>query len=98
MRIYQKGDLVKVWSLQSFHGGGFIDGRIGVVRQKQTGQSVIVHVHRSGVPLTDSYEVYAQQLELVEAVENIQFTKPILTPRQEIEQLRTELLANKCIQ
>lgn len=69
MAEYKRGDVVKVWSLQSFDEGGFIDGREGVVKQDQNGgKSVIVAVERNigGVMKLDpSYEVYAQQLELV---------------------------------
>lgn len=80
MRNYKKGDIVRVWSLQSFHHGGFIDGRIGIVRQDQgKGSSVIVALMRNfgGERMVDfAYEVYARQCELVatatkETIENI---------------------------
>ena len=77
---FKRGDIVKVWSLQSFHGGGFIDGKKGIVRQDQTGNSVLVIVNRKvniGKPypynnsIDSSYEVYARQLDLVKkATEN----------------------------
>lgn len=65
---YKKGDVVKVWSLQSFHGGGFLKGKQGIVKQDQIGDSVLVSVERNfgGEYRVDpSYEVYAKQLELV---------------------------------
>lgn len=70
MRLYKEGDVVKVWSLQSFFGGGLINGREGVVSQDQhpKSESVLVAVERKrdGKDVIDpSYEVYAQQLELV---------------------------------
>lgn len=65
---YKQGDVVKVWSLQSFHGGGFIEGTEGVVKQDQMGKSVLVAVPRAidgKMKVDPSYEVYEQQLELV---------------------------------
>ncbi len=70
-RLYKKGDAVKVWSLQSFHGGGFLKGREGIVSQDQTSGSVLVAVERkiSGEDIVDtSYEVYPEQLRLISAV------------------------------
>ena len=68
MTVYKKGDVVKVWSLQSFYGGGFLEGVEGIVQQDQHGSSVLVAVERNidGVMRIDpSYEVYDKQLELV---------------------------------
>lgn len=69
MAEFQKGDIVKVWSLQSFHGGGFLKGVEGIVAQNYNpGDSVFVSVERKidGVVKVDPhYEVYEQQLELV---------------------------------
>lgn len=66
---YKRGDVVKVWSLQSFSDGGFINGREGIVSQDQgNGTSVLVAVERkiNGKNKIDpSYEVYPQQLKLV---------------------------------
>lgn len=71
--VFEKGDHVRVWSLQSFHGGGFLDGEDALVRQDQHGRSVILIVARKFPSFTDesirgidsSYEVYAQQIQLV---------------------------------
>lgn len=66
--IYKKGDVVKVYSLQSFHQGGFLDGEKGIVIQDQNGRSVLVAVKRnfdSVYKVDPSYEVYPQQLRLV---------------------------------
>ena len=63
---YKKGDLVRVWSLQSFSHGGFLKGAKAVVRQNQTGDSVIVCVVRNiggEYKVDTSYEVYAEQLK-----------------------------------
>ena len=69
---YEKGDRVKVWSLQSFFHGGFLDGEKAVVRQSQTGDNsigsgtVVLGVVRNieGVyKLDQHYEVYARQCE-----------------------------------
>ena len=66
---YYEGDRVKVYSLQSFHHGGFLCGEYGTVSQDQNeGRSVIVSVRRKidGVYKIDrSYEVYSEQLRLV---------------------------------
>lgn len=69
MRPFKRGDRVKVWSLQSFSYGGFLEGEPGLVRQDQgSGKSVLVILTRkiNGEYMLDSsYEVYAQQVELV---------------------------------
>lgn len=65
---YKRGDIVKVWSLQSFFGGGFVKGTEGVVSQDQIGASVLVAVKRKmcGEDKIDpNYEVYDKQLELI---------------------------------
>ena len=36
-RKFKKGDRVKVWSLQSFSGGGFLKGEPAFVKQDQYG-------------------------------------------------------------
>ena len=69
-RLYSKGDAVRVWSLQSFSGGGFLNGRKGIVSQDQVGGSVLVAVERKlhGEDMVDtSYEVYPEQLKLISA-------------------------------
>lgn len=66
--VYKRGDIVKVWSLQSFSNGGFLNGEIAIVRQDQTGSSVLLIVSRNikGTYMLDlSYEVYTKQVELV---------------------------------
>jgi len=72
--LFKKGDIVKVWSLQSFYDGGFIKGTEGVVIQDQNnGGSVLVAVVRKfgGKDRIDpSYEVYSQQLRLVKRPTN----------------------------
>ena len=97
---FKMGDIVKIWSLQSFHGGGFIDGKKGIVRQDQTGNSVLVIVHRTvniGKPyphnnsIDSSYEVYGRQLELVEkatpeSIKNVQEFLELNQKVREIEQ------------
>lgn len=68
-KLFNKGDEVRVWSLQSFVGGGFLDGAPAVVRQGQDviTDSVLVAVYRKGKDGNDfldmNYEVYAKQLE-----------------------------------
>ena len=66
---YYKGDRVKVFSLQSFHHGGFLNGTFGTVTQDQgDGGSVIVSVRRKikgEYKIDRSYEVYPEQLRLV---------------------------------
>ena len=67
MKRYKKGDIVKVWSLQSFFEGGFIKGRKATVMQDQIGSSIIVAVKRkiNGKMVIDpSYEVYAKQARM----------------------------------
>ena len=70
-RLYKKGDAVRVWSLQSFSGGGFLKGRKGIVSQNQVSGSVLVAVERKidGEDIVDtSYEVYPEQLKLISAM------------------------------
>ena len=65
---YKKGDVVKVYSLQSFFGGGFINGTEGIVSQDQNSGSVLVAVKRKrdGEDEIDpTYEVYPEQLRMV---------------------------------
>ncbi len=72
-----RGDLVRVWSFQSFFDGGFINGRLARVKQNVTAEpntSVILIVERkiskndksnsfNGIDV--SYEVYCQQIEFI---------------------------------
>ncbi len=68
---YYKGDRVKVFSLQSFSSGGFINGTYGTVTQDQgEGGSVIVSVRRKiegEYKIDRYYEVYPEQLRMVKA-------------------------------
>lgn len=64
------GDVVKVWSLQSFCNGGFLEGETAIVFQDQhdNQSSVLLTVTRNikGTHMLDqSYEVYTRQTELV---------------------------------
>ena len=55
--MLKRGDRVLVWSLQSFHYGGFLKGEPAFVRQNQnTGDSVILCVIRN------KRGVYVQQV------------------------------------
>ena len=68
--LYKKGDVVKVYSLQSFRGEGFINGKRGIIVQDQHSAhtSVIVAVERKineKHQMDSSYEVYHQQLKFV---------------------------------
>ncbi len=67
--LYKKGDIVKVYSLQSFSYGGFINGKEGVVKQDQRiGGSVHVSIERiidGEYRIDPNYEVYPEQLKLV---------------------------------
>lgn len=69
-RYFKRGDVVKVWSLQSFNHGGFLKGVTAVVRQNQhEASSVLLIVPRkiNGVRMLDtSYEVYEEQIKLIE--------------------------------
>lgn len=67
---YKKGDKVRVWSLQSWGGGGFINGSEGYITQDQIGSSVMVALVRKkdGIyQLDTSYEVYAEQCKPMDA-------------------------------
>lgn len=67
--LYKKGDIVRVYFLQSFSYGGFINGREGVVKQYQRiGGSVHVSIERiidGEYRIDPNYEVYPEQLRLV---------------------------------
>ncbi len=77
---YETGDKVKVYSLQSFFDGGFINGTEGAVKQDQLdGGSVLVSVKRKidgEYKIDSSYEVYPEQLRLIKKKSN---NKPIKT-------------------
>ena len=63
--MYKKNDIVLVYSLQSFFAGGFLNGEPAIVKQNQTGKSVIVMVIRNfnmQFLLDTSYEIYEKQL------------------------------------
>jgi hypothetical protein len=106
---FKKGDRVRVWSLQSFSGGGFLNGEPAVVRQSQfqEGDSVILAVVRKkdGVyKLDKSYEVYAKQCELLEEAPKPKSEysegdsqSEYEIAKEELEEYRIELLNNKYI-
>jgi len=81
------GDVVKVWSLQSFSDGGFLKGATAIVTQDQhtDASSVLLTVKRKikgECMLDQSYEVYTQQTELVssatpESKENMKWFKEL---------------------
>lgn len=65
------GDVLKVWALQSFFGGGFLKGEVGIVFQDQhtNDGSVLVTIKRNikGKHMLDkSYEVYPEQTKLIQ--------------------------------
>lgn len=78
-RLFKRGDNVKVYSMQSFKGGGFLNGVDGVVsRDQMEGGSVLVSVMRvmrdtrgSANYIDPSYEVYPQQLRLLVRAEDM---------------------------
>lgn len=67
--LLKKGDVVRVWSLQSFFGGGLINGRKAVVKQDQIGSSVLLIVKRNNgkgqIIIDELYEVYREQCKLL---------------------------------
>ena len=74
---FLKDDVVRVWSLQSFSGGGFLNGVDAIVRQDQLGDSVILRLVRNqgGQQAVDNaYEVYARQCELVKRLRRNPFS------------------------
>ena len=79
--VFKKGDAVRVWSLQSFYHGGFINGTEGIVSQDQIGDSVLVSVMRNfnGEYKSDkNYEVYPQQLKLIKKKETMKRYKLVI--------------------
>lgn len=86
---YKKGDLVKVYSLQSFFYGGFLNGDFAIVSQDQNkGSSVLVTVCRNfnmTYKLDFSYEVYEKQLESI-----ISFDKLDIRDREKLEKILLE--------
>ena len=98
MRKYKKGDVVKVWSLQSFFGGGFLKGEKAIVRQNQTGDSVIVCVVRKiegEYKVDTSYEVYDKQLELV--THDTEEIDDYVVAKETLEKVKITLLSGKSI-
>lgn len=57
-RARTQGEVVRVYSAQSFFGGNRYDGQLATVVQKQIGASVLVEIPGR----EHSYEVYAHQL------------------------------------
>lgn len=71
MGDFKKGDLVFVWSLQSFDGGGFLNGVPGIVTQDsgKDEESLYVTVERKRggrIEVDEDYEVYKGQVKLAE--------------------------------
>jgi len=94
---FKKGDRVKVWSLQSFNQGGFLNGEPAIVRQSQTGDSVILAVVRNfdGVYKVDeSYEVYAKQCELITDPSDLNPDQNYANARKDLENHHKNLMAN----
>lgn len=59
---FRAGEKVRVYSLQSFFGGGFIKGQVGTVKQDQHGGASVLIALRGR---EQSYEVYPEQLRLI---------------------------------
>lgn len=108
--MYKTGDIVKVWSMQSFFGGGFLNGRIAIVRQDQMDDgSVLLIVARKvgykslntafkGMTILDTaYEVYTQQTEFVKSAteEDCVAVKEFLTLNQKIRSYEFQLILEK---
>lgn len=73
-KVYQKGDRVRVWSLQSWEGRGFIKGELATVTQKQIGSSILVRFDKDKYnppPEHATYEVYAEQVKPVDPNEHV---------------------------
>ena len=94
MKQLKKGQRVLVWSLQSFHHGGFLKGEPAFLRQSQTlnGSSVILCVVRnydSIYKIDTSYEVYFEQVKIVK----LKDWKAV----KELKELRKEIMEIKSI-
>jgi hypothetical protein len=90
MRLFKKGDRVKVWSLQSFSNGGFLYGEDAIVRQDQIGKSVVLIVPRNfgGTYKVDpSYEVYAEQCKLESEIFQAPDPQGYLKAKGEVEEV-----------
>lgn len=96
--MYKKGDRVRVWSLQSFQNGGFLEGADAVVRQDQRHSSVILAVVQNiggEYQLNKSYEVYAKQCEPFEECK--QGDQSFEIASKELQEYRKELLQSKTL-
>ena len=96
--MFKKGDRVKVWSLQSFSNGGFLNGEPAIVRQSQIGDSVILCVVRNfdgDYKLDKSYEVYAKQCELIK--ENPKSKINYQKASQDLEDYLKDIMSNEAI-
>lgn len=75
---YGAGDIVKVWSFQSFSNSSSLNGELAIVREDQSSKSVLLIVALKPNPkrvnpcfagcyaLDICYEVYQRQIELVQ--------------------------------
>jgi hypothetical protein len=96
--MFKKGDKVKVWSLQSFTNGGFLNGEPAIVRQSQNGDSVILCVVRNfggEYKLDKSYEVYAKQCELIQEAPKSETS--YIKASKELDDYLQELMNNNAI-
>lgn len=96
--MFKKGDWVKVWSLQSFHNGGFLNGAPAFVKQTQTGDSVILCVVRKiggEYKVDESYEVYAKQCKLmkIKKKEDNSYQKA----QNELKEYHKKIISNESI-
>jgi hypothetical protein len=94
---FKKGDRVKVWSLQSFSGGGFLKGEPAFVRHDQDeGDSVLLCVVRKidgEYKVDTSYEVYDRQCELIKEnlkPENMEYQ----SARHDLEMYYKEIMSD----
>lgn len=97
-KVYKKGDLVNVYSLQSFDYGGFLDGDKAVVRQDSKSKSIFLCVVRNigGAYKVDlSYEVYKEQVKPYKKkrAPEVKCKKA----NKLLKKVRKILLENKCI-
>jgi len=71
---YKKGDLVSIFSLQSFFYGGFLYDEPAIVRQDQIDNNsvlvMLVRNYNGSYKMDYGYEIYPEQIRMINCFDN----------------------------